>query len=134
MHVIKFKRNPFIKYAGNLLVVSFDDLSFSITGYENIRKEGSTTYEDLQPIPLTEEWLLKAEAIKIGRGDIELAVFWELMGVVFYELNELYYLPVGYQMKGRSRALITFDKVHELQALFDMKQTSIETLNEKQIG
>lgn len=132
MEVIKFKRNPYVKYNGNLLVISFDEFSYSITGYENIRKkdtDGNLIEQNLEPIPLTEEWLLKAQAIKLGDGDIKGATFWKLMDIVFYEINGEYIIPVGHNLSGHPKCLITFNKVHELQSIFDITPRKINGKN-----
>ncbi len=85
-----------------------------------IIESGLGWYEQV-PIRLTQKWLrdFGFNKLKIIGFVIEGATYWEKYGIVFYEIKEKYYLPIGEKVsKKLGRRAIQFDKVHDLQDIF----------------
>jgi len=77
--------------------------------------------DNLLPIPLTEEWLLRFGAIKLNNADesINGEIYWRLNGITFWENYHKHYIPVGEKFDDDLGSIvIEFDKVHELQNIF----------------
>lgn len=94
-------------------VLSFNELHF---------------YKQMQPIPITEEWLLRM-GIEIFHPKgyiIDGAVYYRLNGIQFYKSRDgYYYLPIGLNI-GLGTTSIRFSKVHEIQNIFALTGKELE--------
>lgn len=80
--------------------------------------QGQTAFDF---IPLSEQWLkgFGCEKIKPSGWVTIGATYWAKDGIVFYERDNEYYIPIGEKLKDDSgHTAIIFDKVHELQNIF----------------
>ena len=82
------------------------------------------------PIPITPEWLERAEIEKLSNLSgyvIVGAAYWKYRGITFHEKNGKYYMSIGDKLKNEfGHIYIEFDKVHELQNIFAVAGVKLE--------